>query len=113
MSRPTDEQLNLAILEWMGWYDYIDADIKTRWKNRCSDEDVGSKPDYISDDSPRRLLNDAEAKLNREHGPMAWLDYTDILRKACGIEQACASVSASARQRVIAILQVVKPDMFK
>lgn len=85
---------------------------KTGWIGR----DWGLRtPNYLSDDSPRRLLNEAEAWL------IDMVAYRINLSKIVGIGYApdldiCddirAFVSATARQRVIAMLQIVKPELF-
>lgn len=123
-SFPTDEQLNIAMCKWMGW----------KWKrHRINLGDVADSiawetgwvppkgvppntplPNYLSDDSPRRLLNEAEARLTDEQHSR----FRKCLRAP--FEKAGAKYgeikrhyySATARQRVIAILQTIKPEMF-
>lgn len=137
MKTPTDTELNLAMCEWMGWkrewndaigwivyepdgrHNYCDPDPKAEWE-------IHRLPNYLSDDSPRRLLNEAEAKLT---GASRW---EFILRLICQQEGSNISVHdwqqlkhaqfkapgvfpavfTTARHRVIALLQTVKPEMF-
>ena len=106
----TDAQLNVTVCEWMGWYSYLDADCKTRWHNRITGEDADEQPDYTSDDSPRRLLNEAEARLSIDQK----FSFIRNLCRLLGVSSAdFAFINATARQRTIAILKTVKPEMFQ
>ena len=102
----TDEQLNLAMCEWMGWKKTGSATLP--WTDG---DDIWTElpPNYLSDHSPRRLLEEAEARLTKEQQPR----YVDALWRITQHTRIFASVSASARQRVIAILKTVKPELFK
>jgi len=97
---PTDNELNLAMCEWIGG-------------TKCDEENGLSpcgkftvRPNYLSDDSPRRLLNEAEARLTQEQ-------YDQFLIGLNVNGGYRTVISASARQRVIAVLQTVKPELFK
>lgn len=120
MKTPTDEQLNLAMCEWMEviqpwtWGSFVTP-------NGCL---LASLPSYLSPDSPRRLLDEAEARLTTdehyEFRVKLW-ELTDcrndatlpFTRRVNGDEHNRCYASATARQRVIAILQVVKPELFQ
>lgn len=128
MKTPTDNELNLAMCKWMGWR-WVEGVIVPRlsyvgavacadcWRRPDGSAGTGDyePPNYLSDDSPRRLLNEAEAWL------IDMVAYRINLSKIVGIGYApdldiCddirAFVSATARQRVIAMLQIVKPELF-
>lgn len=130
MKTPTDEQLNLAMCEWMGWK----KDDLGFWRTPKGYYAQNQTwlygnviPDYLSDDSPRRLLNEAEAKLtpaqSREYSGMLLTllgfnceipFFTECGSATVEFEQMCCALrSSTARQRVIAILQTVKPELFK
>ena len=110
----TDEELNLAICEWIGWTysPYAPPEMKAV-ATACwfppgyTGHREQQLPNYLSDDSPRRLLNEAEARLSDTE----YLAFNARLNGAA--ERFRNYVSANARQRVIAILQTVKPEIFK
>ncbi len=115
MKTLTDSDLNLAMAEWMGWYKIHGAEVyEWSWMNKngsgCND-----LPDYLSDDSPRRLLNEAEARLTKEQQKFyfeALKDVVDIDSDEFISKWMLELVGASARQRTIAILKTVKPEIF-
>ena len=114
----TDQELNLAMCEWMGWEKaetglwYLFGAVSDDGLPGHYDTEL---PDYLSDDSPRRLLNEAEARLTEDE----WQRYSRALnhmacRITCGNKGLCGyTISANARQRTIAILQTVKPEIFQ
>ena len=130
-----DEQLNLAMCEWIGWTDChksLASNQEQQPHERCF---IGIPPDgiihrrlpnYLSDDSPRRLLNEAEARLtaaqSREYSGRLLIHlgfnreipfFTKSGSATVEFELMCGAFrSASARQRTIAILKTVKPEMF-
>lgn len=70
-------------------------------------------PNYLCDYTPRRLLNDAEARLTEEQQD-AFCDRLERdLIDAGRHRRTFKMISSSARQRCLAILQVVKPELFK
>lgn len=135
MKTPTDEQLNLAMCEWMGWKRHAisKADpfvcercgmhyARSIWREWevaylwCPKDGQESPPNYLSEDSPRRLLNEAEAQLTA----IERINYVDNLNRCDGFynaandrQQLFRFASATERQRVVAILQTVKPEMFQ
>ena len=105
MKTPTDTELNLAMCELDGWHHIEDGYGVSRDRVvQLTGSTHRTLPNYPSDDSPRRLLNEAEAKLTDDQ----WDKYCDLLG---GSLRACTS--ANARQRVIALLQVVRPNLFQ
>lgn len=117
MKTPTDEQLNLAMCEWMGWTPQPDGpkDILRKWfppglQNTNDAADLAYLPNYLSDDSPRQMINEAEEKLDSQQK----ITYTNhLMRSIYVIGYRWILVSATARQRVIAILKTVKPELFQ
>lgn len=117
----TDEQLNVSICEWMGWKLATDISVKegepNPWKHPHCARWESSPPNFLSDDSPRRLLNEAEARLTHgQQGSYMAKLYNQTTAHEQGISPnqhwfACAN--ASARQRAIAILKTVKPEIFQ
>ena len=118
MKTPTDEQLNLAMCEWMG-----DADsegLLIRYAGTPSESHTALPlPNYLSDDSPRRLLNEAEARLTAQQRITYWINVGEQVAKPTTesgktfkTTSDADRMMANARQRVIAILQTVKPEMF-
>ena len=104
-----DEQLNIAMCEWMGW-----RKSPFGW---CAPEtnELCTPPNYLSDDSPRRLLNEAEARLTPDQWNDRCLNLMRLTMPGVEYEDAWSErdyVSASARQRTIAILRIVKPEIF-
>lgn len=126
MKTPTDEHLNLAMCEWMGWtFDPSCGPLGAPWRKPNTpawDGDSWSGraealPNYLSDDSPRRLLNEAEARLTdvqfiRFAATLngLWLADNPQPANKMGLLR---TVSATARQRTIAILQTIKPELFQ
>lgn len=114
MKTPTDEQLNLAMCEWMGWLCLAEIDFggPVKLMGRRTRDALGLEvvDNYLSDDSPRRLLNEAEAKLTHDQYHTG---YKQTLAVLVGLSGNMRVHSATARQRVVAILQVVKPELFK
>lgn len=105
MKTPTDQELNIAMAEWMGRYKIYGAEIyEWEWMNK-NGSGCNYLPNYLSDDSPRRLLNEAEDKLGELIEP-----YLDRLAE---LPAPLYDVRATARQRTIAILKTVKPEMFQ
>ena len=118
MKTPTDQQLNIAMCKWMGWQKETDSHEVVMWRDpsgRLHDRHI-PPVNYLSDDSPRRLLNEAEAKLGDVD---QWHYQCDLFLIICGRKEGkfthkeCFAVrSANARQRVIGILRVVQPELF-
>lgn len=125
---PTDSQINEAICRWMGWkwLDHPDTIERTKTftlQNKWVISPSGglvfphSAPNYLSDESPRSLLNEAEARLMDKQK----IDYIDFLESECkcdgwiimGVRERIAMVSATARQRATALAQVVAPEVFQ
>lgn len=81
----------------------------------CAKDGQESPPNYLSDESPRKLLNDAEARLTFSQR----IKYRENLQGVCSeglpngeVVVIGECISASARQRVIALLLTVKPELF-
>lgn len=109
MKTPTATELNLAMCEWMGWTGIAPYHGDGPLWGKDANGRLFQLPDYLSDDSPRRLLNEAEARLTIYQK----MEYRDLL--ATNESEICdwSLISATARQRCIAILQVVKPELFR
>ena len=118
----TDEQLNVSMCEWMGWTNIGRHFEPSSLVSGIPPHPHHTKhleliPNYLSDDSPRRLLNEAEARLTDKQ----WGDYAHNLfdithpHDECGSFEGIvqATCHATARQRTIAILKTVKPEMFQ
>jgi len=106
--------------EWMGWKDLYTVHNELvglpPFLQQPTETTHRTCPDYLSDDSPRRLLNEAEAKLNDAD---QWHYQCNLFLIICGRKEGkfthkeCFAVrSANARQRVIGILRVVQPELF-
>ena len=127
-----DEQLNLAMCEWMGWTNIGRHFEPSSLVSGIPPHPHHTKhleliPNYLSDDSPRRLLNEAEAKLtaaqSREYSGRLLIHlgfnreipfFTKSGSATVEFELMCGALrSATARQRTIAILKTVKPEMFQ
>lgn len=114
--RMTDQEYNLKMCEWMGWAKkHCERCACETWHSPAGDcagkGDFENLPNYLSDDSPRWLLNEAEARLTNPQR----FSYEAELTLLCvddgyPLPNNCM---ATARQRVIAILQVVKPELFQ
>lgn len=103
--------------EWMGWSDLKEIDfggpVKLMGLRTPNAIGLEVADNYLSDDSPRRLLNESEARLT-ENQYYLFVGYLAKLQDANDtgwFSQKC--ISATARQRVIAILKVVKPELFQ
>ena len=112
----TDQELNLAMCEWMGWEKaetglwYLFGAVSDDGLPGHYDTEL---PDYLSDESPRRLINEAEARLTEDEKD-AFCDRLERDLIDAGMHQRkFKMISATARQRVIAILQTVKPEIFQ
>jgi len=129
MKQLTDEQLNIAICELLGWTVAIDQS-HPYWKNRgwkmrgVFDEPVWTTlPDYISDlnamhaaEKANGLHNRANDKSSRFSWMLAHPDEEfrwEELGKPQHLDDVCRASRATARQRAIAFLQVVKPELFQ
>ena len=114
----TDEQLNVSICEWMGWTNigrHFEPSglVSGTPPNPHHAKHLELIPNYLSDDSPRRLLNEAEARLTEQQ----FEDYYEAVESMTPVgrpqHKRRAFLSASARQRTIAILKTVNPEMFQ
>lgn len=110
----TEEQLNIAICEWRGW--------KPRLSNLPVERNLWLSPDgtheRVAFGLPSHIIG-IEA-LGNMHAAEKWLTkeqkylvggYCDLLEKECGSRE--LAYFATARQRLIALLRVVKPEVFK
>lgn len=116
-----DEQLNLALCEWLGWKqveqsdgDYINGPSPVYpWTNgkEWVDESGEELPNHITARESLGLVHEVEKQLtDMQHG-----HFRNCLGEVVG-DVALFSrkfTSATARQRVIAILQTVKPEIFE
>lgn len=113
-----DPELNSAMCKWVGWEHHpSDDDHVYVWRSP-EREWFSVAPNYLSPDSPRRLLDEAEASLTDEE----YRKYERRLEDTkadewyadkSGGRMKHAPISSTARQRTIAILKVVKPEMFQ
>lgn len=98
----TNKEINVAIAEFCGWYRLLNGLwAKVGFHGRLFEIDL---PDYSGD---LNAMHEAEKVLLSEKGPMAWLDYTDELRRICTSDFACSSVNASPQQKSEALLRVL------
>lgn len=120
MTELTDEQLNIAICEWRGWKQVALGG----WKNpngkqvHCSQ---GKLPNHLTGISSLGHMHEAEKRLT----DLQYAQFTRELRLLTKPEgfgdyvfQAVFKherdyLSATARQRAIALLHVVKPELFQ
>ncbi len=127
----TDEQLNTAVCEWLGWK-FEEAPVRdpspSCWRAPDGYYPVFTEdlPNYTSDDSPRRLINEMEASLatdDKTETEDRMGRYQCNLYRVLGISATSGGfsilpsdeqklISAPARYRVIAFLQTVKPEVF-
>jgi hypothetical protein len=69
MTKPTEEEINKVIHEWMGlcWHENVKWTHNGFNCSKCNKPSTYSKvfinPNYCSDDSPRKLLNDVLEKI--------------------------------------------------
>lgn len=113
---PSDEELNIAICEWRGWRDchyslasVIDDDpFSSRKFIGIPPSGVTHKklPSHITGIEALGNMHEAEKGLN----PEQLNQYRHSLSDVCG--GYTVAVSATARQRAIALLRVVKPEIF-
>ena len=109
MTITPDDQLNLAMCKWMGWKrEYERQYSRSVWVSPSGsaypfDEQL---PNYLSDHSPRHLLNDAEARLTDDQ-------KTEYRSRLFNDSECEAPVFANAKRRVINLLKVVEPSLFQ
>lgn len=117
----TDEQLNIAICEWRGWTSIV-ADVTGRYCGyHLKDKPERHTRDYL----PSHILGiealgnmhevEKEAYKKEPIGFATKYDEAirDITAKAHDVLEYNYSWHATARQRAIALLRVVKPELFK
>lgn len=111
-----DEQLNLALCEWLGWRsDGVWGNFWTSPSGNEHHEESGFKlPSHINTPESLGLVHEVEKKLSsKQHST-----YLNQLQENCMDEwwaerhYTITTACATARQRVIAILQTVKPEVF-
>lgn len=88
----TDEQLNIEICKWRGW----------KFESRTS---------HITD---LNAMHEAEKGLTVSQAESFGMFLEEQLNENCGHECAaqCYDWHATSRQRAIALLRVVKPELF-
>jgi hypothetical protein len=114
---PDNETINKHIHEMMGghWHDYGSGDRCACGVRSHDDEfDGEGGPEYTSDDSPRRLLNEAVDKAVEMVG---YRSYTISLRNVCGLDSCTRNLAAvsiiataSAQQIATAIYHATKEE---
>jgi len=112
LSGTLDEQLNLALCEWRGWKDIHFSEC---WGNvtigTLEEPQTNSYkrlPNHITAPESLGLVHEVEKGLTHEQN-MLWISYIDELVDFDGL----AARRATARQRVIALLMTVKPELFQ
>lgn len=110
----TDEQLNEEICKWRGWTwqdignGQLRLKLTTDWNKPLPSHILG--PEALGN------MMEVEKGLTKQE----WRSYFDALMEVTEINDSSITadwcrnlVSATARQRAIALLQVVKPELFK
>ena len=109
----TDEQLNIAICEWRGWTRRVGS---IDWLNKIGIR-VGAHqlPSHITGIEALGNMHEAEKGLTYENH----IRFGQKLAQICGDDfyeykthWSRDAVSATARQRAIALLRVVRPNLF-
>jgi hypothetical protein len=103
----TDEQLNIAICEWRRWKIHEDGyGFAPNMPAFCM-----LLPSHITGIEALGNMHEAEKRLTREQ----LMRYTDTLCDECGSDRdpdIAMLICLTARQRAIALLRVVKPEVF-
>jgi hypothetical protein len=115
MKELTDEQLNHHLCEWLGWTDFYQIGdrrfgIPPLQKN--NGDNYRLIPNHLSGIEALGHVHAAE-KMAFNESPKLWTEYLDVQLPAVVAESDNAVECATARQRTIAILRVVKPEIFQ
>lgn len=105
MKELIDSEINIAVAEWMGWKPVMPDLLIGLWDHPSEDESATAEqlPQFISD---LNAIAHAEARLTlEEYDHFAfWLSYEAEMGK---------QLSATARQRCVALLRTVRPELFQ
>lgn len=118
-----DEQLNLALCEWLGWAPWsaenvgaaarlFNGDVWYRLPHEDTIATPAQIPNHISAPESLGLVHEVETTLTTKQQ----LFYQGNLSIVSGNSKTPGqwyNIHATARQRVIAILQTVKPEIFE
>lgn len=112
MKELTDEQLNIAICEWRGWKSVVfNAPTGKFWGKAPNGKyALTEPPSHILGLEALGNMHEAEKGLTKEQKYLVG-KYCDQLEKECGSRE--LAYFATARQRAIALLRVVKPEAFQ
>lgn len=126
MKELTDDEINEEICKWLGWKrEHLASNTnwfppKENWPNynpvmREGEIDVNGPPNHLIGPEALGHIHEAEKRLtDDEYGSFA----TTLLKSAqeegkTNAERGRLTLSAGARQRAIALLRVVKPELFQ
>lgn len=116
MKSLTNEEMNIAICEWLGWTPHSIRAENSMWfrpneKHRLL-ERTKQLPDHITGPEALGNMHEAEERL-------AWdqlMKYADLLCDECSSDtnpDMVAIIHLTAEKRALAFLRVVKPEIFK
>lgn len=117
MKTPTDEEMNVAICEWLGWEVLKEGygAFEWGWFNEASHNPPKFLPNHVAGIEALGHLHEAEKRLTDSQ----FYDYHQHLQllthhtKISVDEHFRAVLSSTPRQRAEALCRIIKPSLFE
>jgi len=117
MKTPTDEEMNVAICEWLGWEVLKEGygAFEWGWFNEASHNPPKCLPNHVTGIEALAHLHEAEKRLKAEEGED--IKYRELLIEVMSSKDGCYPEPwiwhATSRQRAKALCRIIKPSLFE
>lgn len=113
MKTPTDEEMNVAICEWLGWEVLKEGygAFEWGWFNEASHNPPKCLPNHVTGIEALGHLHEAEKRLRTPMGDESDRMVEDRMHRYA--ELLNYAIDATSRQRAEALCRIIKPSLFE
>lgn len=113
MKTPTDEEMNVAICEWLGWEVLKEGygAFEWGWFNEASHNPPKFLPNHVAGIEALGHLHEAEKRLRTAKGNESDRTVEDRMHQYA--ELLNYAIDATSQQRAEALCRIIKPSLFE